>query len=310
MEWEDYYEILGVGPDSSAEEIKEAYRYKANILHPDRLMGAPESVRCRAEEELKRVNRAYEILGDAPKRQQYHAEWIRQRAEKKGALAPPKPVVDPLKIRFGDVEQGETKRASFIIRNAGGPYGRIWISNPDSWVRVVGWASLTTSDELPLEVEIEAEGEEWGKSYLEYIKVKLDDEETQVRMELQTRPEPAREKEAPSGIPTAVPSPSRASPNPEVSPLRKIALHITGTAPLLLLSPLLFSSYNTEYESLFMVVYILNGIVPAIWFELKKAGGFFWGGLFGLALSAVAALIIFFWYCRDVIWKGDYSRSP
>ncbi len=218
-DWEDYYEILGVSPDSTTEKVKETYRYKVNILHPDRLMGAPESVRRRAEEDLKRVNQAYEVLRDPQKRQEYHSEWVKQRTKAKETFIPePKPTVDPPHIRFSNVEPGEIKRASFIIRNVGGPYSKIWFSNPDSWVRVVRWASLSRSDELPLEIEIEAEGEDWGKSYLEYIRVKLDEEETQVRIELRTKPEPAREKVAVTGIPKTRPTPS--PPPPPVSPRR------------------------------------------------------------------------------------------
>ena len=79
----DYYEILGISPDSDVKEIKEAYRYKVNILHPDRLMRAPESVRHRAEEDLKKVNRAYDVLIDPQKRREYHSEWVKQRAKPK-----------------------------------------------------------------------------------------------------------------------------------------------------------------------------------------------------------------------------------
>lgn len=63
-DWEGYYEILGISPDSSDQEIKDAYRYKVNILHPDRLARVSESIRHRAEEDLKKVNRAYDVLKD------------------------------------------------------------------------------------------------------------------------------------------------------------------------------------------------------------------------------------------------------
>lgn len=82
-EWEDYYEILGVSPDASPDEVKQAYRYKVNILHPDRLTGAPERIRRQAEEDLKKVNRAYSILRDPAKRREYHAEWLKRKSSAK-----------------------------------------------------------------------------------------------------------------------------------------------------------------------------------------------------------------------------------
>lgn len=220
-EWEDYYEILDVGPEASEEEIKNAYRDKVFIFHPDRMNGAPESARHRAEEELKKINQAYEVLGDPQKRKEYHAEWLKKSTQpsdwQKARVLPPKPVVEPNLIRFDGVEPGETKRASFVIRNIGGPYDKIWFSNPDSWVRVVSWASVDPhqDDELPLRVNIEAEGKDWGKSYSEYIRVRLNEEETQVRIELQTKPEPVKEKAKSTATPLPVtPPPSISSPSP------------------------------------------------------------------------------------------------
>lgn len=204
-EWEDWYEILGVDPEASEEEIKKAYRGLAKRLHPDRLGNRSESTRRWAEEKFKKINRAYEVLGNPQKRQQYDAKWC-QRSIK------PKPVVKPQYIQFNDIEPGKIQTSSFVIRNVGGPYKKIWISNPDSWVRIVRWFSLTDSDELPLQVEIEVESKEWGKSYIEYIRVKLDEEETQVKVELQTKPEPVREKvrvgARPRTRPTYTPPPS------------------------------------------------------------------------------------------------------
>ena len=79
---EDYYKVLGIDPDASQEEIKEAYRDKAFIFHSDRLAGAPESARHCAEEELKKVNLAYSVLRDPKKRQRYSLEQTCEKGEK------------------------------------------------------------------------------------------------------------------------------------------------------------------------------------------------------------------------------------
>ena len=62
----DYYEILGVPRTATDEEIKKAYRRLALSYHPDRNQGDKE-----AEEKFKEINEAYEVLGDAEKRQHF-----------------------------------------------------------------------------------------------------------------------------------------------------------------------------------------------------------------------------------------------
>lgn len=61
----DYYDILGVGKQVSAEALKKAYRQLALTWHPDRNK-APE-----AETKFKEINEAYEVLSDPQKRQAY-----------------------------------------------------------------------------------------------------------------------------------------------------------------------------------------------------------------------------------------------
>jgi molecular chaperone DnaJ len=62
----DYYEVLGVSRDASAQEIKSAYRKKAVQYHPDRNPDNPA-----AEDKFKEAAEAYEVLSDTEKRQLY-----------------------------------------------------------------------------------------------------------------------------------------------------------------------------------------------------------------------------------------------
>lgn len=62
----DPYSVLGVKRDASADEIKRAFRKLAKIWHPDRNKDDP-----KAQSRFSQVNSAYEILGDAKKRQAF-----------------------------------------------------------------------------------------------------------------------------------------------------------------------------------------------------------------------------------------------
>ena len=59
----DYYEVLGVKKDASADEIKKAYRKAAIEHHPDKESGD--------EAKFKEIGEAYEVLKDQQKRQRY-----------------------------------------------------------------------------------------------------------------------------------------------------------------------------------------------------------------------------------------------
>lgn len=62
----DYYEVLGIGRNSSDAEIKKAYRKLAKQYHPDINPGDKS-----AEAKFKEVNEAYEVLSDSQKKSRY-----------------------------------------------------------------------------------------------------------------------------------------------------------------------------------------------------------------------------------------------
>ena len=73
MDYKDYYKILGVDKNASADEIKKAYRKLAVKYHPDKNRDNKA-----AEEKFKAANEAHEVLSDPEKRKKYDqlgANW-------------------------------------------------------------------------------------------------------------------------------------------------------------------------------------------------------------------------------------------
>jgi len=66
MATRDYYEVLGVKRDASADDLKKAFRHLARKYHPDLNKGSKE-----AEEKFKEINEAYQVLSDPQKKAQY-----------------------------------------------------------------------------------------------------------------------------------------------------------------------------------------------------------------------------------------------
>ncbi len=66
MDFKDYYEILGVGPNAEKKVIQHTFRQLARKFHPDVNPGNKE-----AEEQFKTINEAYQVLSDAKQRKKY-----------------------------------------------------------------------------------------------------------------------------------------------------------------------------------------------------------------------------------------------
>jgi curved DNA-binding protein len=66
MDYKDYYKVLGVPRNASADEIRKVYRKLAMQYHPDRNPGDKQ-----AEDRFKEINEAYQVLSDEQKRARY-----------------------------------------------------------------------------------------------------------------------------------------------------------------------------------------------------------------------------------------------
>ncbi len=68
MQFQDYYEVLGVPRKATTDDIRKAYRKLALKWHPDRHKG---KAQAGAEARFKQVSEAYEVLSDKDKRSKY-----------------------------------------------------------------------------------------------------------------------------------------------------------------------------------------------------------------------------------------------
>ncbi len=83
-----YYDVLDVEPDADLDAIRQAWRVKVRLLHPDRHRGSPDEVQAQAATEIGRVNRAWETLRDPERRREYDQSMstTRDRAFANGTL--------------------------------------------------------------------------------------------------------------------------------------------------------------------------------------------------------------------------------
>jgi DnaJ-class molecular chaperone len=76
-----FYETLEVSPRASQSVIRAAYRCLVQQVHPDKNPGSEVAARCMAE-----INRAYAVLSDVAKRQDYDRclDSSQRHAERRG----------------------------------------------------------------------------------------------------------------------------------------------------------------------------------------------------------------------------------
>lgn len=118
MEFKDYYKVIGLGRDASADEIKRAYRKLARKYHPD------VSKERNAEEKFKEVQEAYEVLHDPKKRAAYDQLGSDWRAGQQ--FRPPPDWGQGQRFEFSFGGQDQAGFSDFFSSLFGGrePFGR------------------------------------------------------------------------------------------------------------------------------------------------------------------------------------------
>lgn len=86
------YDVLGISQSATLEEIRAAYRVRAAMFHPDRFSQSRQPKEWQlANEMLKGLNEAYDVLSEPQSRRDYDATLSRQTQSKPAASAKPSP---------------------------------------------------------------------------------------------------------------------------------------------------------------------------------------------------------------------------
>jgi molecular chaperone DnaJ len=109
----DYYKILGVEKNASAEEVKKAFKKLALEHHPDRPGGD--------EKKFKEINEAYQVLSDKEKRQRY--DQFGSDFEQQGGFGGGANWEDFMRATRG---QGSAQNFSFDFGDLGDIFGDIF----------------------------------------------------------------------------------------------------------------------------------------------------------------------------------------
>ena len=122
----DYYQLLGVSPEASRDEIRSAYRKRISVIHPDRFdpVGQPEQWQA-ANEMLRELNSAYDILHHPGRRALYNERRAEQSSKPSGSA---------IHCRFAELPEAARQRL-LVMQNGKSRFFKLQSHNPANLFR-------------------------------------------------------------------------------------------------------------------------------------------------------------------------------
>jgi len=209
----DYYDVLDIPVTATPEQIKAQYRQLVRIYHPDRFMDKTDKVY--AEEKLKEINIAFQVLSGAFVRGEPH------EADR------PRPVAYPPTLDFGTLPLGAKGVRSVQIGNTGGDAKAINFvySLEHPWFKISKGKRVYADQPFPLDFQITVDTRQLKaqQKYQELLTVELDGVPIRIPLMVTMAAKPQRRRLAPVWVWTAT--------------VTLLLLMLIGLAPMLGFSP-------------------------------------------------------------------------
>ena len=172
-ELKHYYELLGLSPGASVDEIRAQFKKMVRVYHPDRFVRDDEKVHV--AQKLRDINEAYTVLTGRQSVSESSSlpEGARERSEQR-----PQPALAPELLDFGQVTTEGREKLVFRVDNQGAEARRFGLSvnARDNWFNVATGKQVDEESPFPVEFTVLANAQALvpGEHYDGWIDVTMD----------------------------------------------------------------------------------------------------------------------------------------